>query len=1153
MSGKDTAGTRSVPSFVSLDNAACNSLRFLNYNVGGLLVKFDNAEFMSFITSHDFVCLTETHFCGDVLDSNYLKDFSVFIANAKKLSHHGRLSGGVVVLVKNTFVSYVERVAVDVENTVVLRLSKELFGTSKDVMFISSYIPPHDSRFWQATQNGFGIELMEKCVLDLYNSYDDFHLFLCGDFNARTASENVTLCTDDLDDLNETVENLFPRQSRDTEKNVFGEQLLELCNLYECVILNGLLSHGFDDGYTFISSSGSSTIDYFIMSDELFSSACVERVIVESIVESDHLPVVLCVAKSEVRTKCNASVDRNMSVEEKLVWDKDKEQAFKEALQCVNSRRQIELATQALQNDVDSALSIFVGCLTSASQCMLVKRNTARKFRDAAWFDPECREAKRESRKKLRNFRKTNNEEDRHEYVQASRHYRRLIRDKKKLYRRNKAESLASNLKNSSSFWKELKSLACEQKSRVSDQISINDWFEHFKSVLAKGDVHEENSNHSYEKDMLDETGHVLNQEITDDEVKKAVKSLKLGKACGTDGIFAEMLKAGGDEVIFFLTRLFNVVFDNGTYPSEWAKAIIIPIFKKGNANLADNYRGVSLLSIISKCFTTILNARLYSWLEENSKISESQAGFRKNYSTVDQIFNLYAITQKCLSKKGTKLYVAFVDFKKAFDSVNHQKLLEAIRSEGIKGKFLSLLKSMYDSLLSCVRVNGEYSEFFECPQGVRQGCVLSPNLFSLFINQLASQINETGRHGIQMLPGLIELFILLFADDVALLSTTVYGLQNQLNLLKVCCDNLQLNVNKDKTKIMVFRKGGHLSKNEKWYYEGNQLEVVNKYCYLGYTFTTMLSVKQGTDHLVTKGKKAALYLCKAFQKCREMSKDTFFKIFDSKVQPTVLYSSEIWGLTRLDTIERVHIQACKRFLGVPIRTPSKMVYGELGRFPLFINSYIRCIKYWFRLLQMDHDRLPWQAYTMLVNMDENGKVCWVTHVREVLCRSGFYFVWLQQGVGNVAGFVRVFRQRLVDMFSQEWAQTVRDKDRYELYRSFKATLDCENYLSIIDIYCFRVAFTQARLNVLPINNNLHRYSDVAKDRYCPFCSDCIEDERHIITTCPLYTDLRNRFLHNVSMFPLSVLCDGNKNTLSLRVAKFVFHSVKRRKTYVDL
>ena len=227
------------------------------------------------------------------------------------------------------------------------------------------------------------------------------------------------------------------------------------------------------------------------------------------------------------------------------------------------------------------------------------------------------------------------------------------------------------------------------------------------------------------------------------------------------------------------------------------------------------------------------------------------QAGFRRNYSTTDHIFNLYAIAQKCLNKKRQRLYVAFVDLRKAFDSVHHDKLLQAMQQDGFQGKVFASGKSMYDSLLSCVRANSESSEFFDCPVGVHQGCVLSPTIFSLVINQLANCITDTG---IQLLSGLVELITLLSVDDVALLATTLYGLQNQLNSLKACCDRLHMEVNRDKTKVMVFRKGGYLSKHEKWYYDGTEMEIVNKYHYLGFAFATTLSVKQCTDHLVAKG-----------------------------------------------------------------------------------------------------------------------------------------------------------------------------------------------------------------------------------------------------------------------------------------------------------
>ena len=90
---------------------------------------------------------------------------------------------------------------------------------------------------------------------------------------------------------------------------------------------------------------------------------------------------------------------------------------------------------------------------------------------------------------------------------------------------------------------------------------------------------------------------------------------------------------------------------------------------------------------------------------------------------------------------------------------------------------------------------------------------------------------------------------------------------------------------------------------------------------------------------------------------------------------------------------------ASKGFIGAPIRTPNKMVYGDLGIFPLFVSNYLSSIKYWFRLLKMGNDRLPKRAYEILLCLDRNGKDCWISRIREILCKTGFNFVWLQQGL----------------------------------------------------------------------------------------------------------------------------------------------------------
>ena len=278
--------------------------------------------------------------------------------------------------------------------------------------------------------------------------------------------------------------------------------------------------------------------------------------------------------------------------------------------------------------------------------------------------------------------------------------------------------------------------LGRKAKQPASEAITKEEWLQHFKDVY-KSDVGVEEGFATPDLGALPAVEE-LDEAISEDEVRRALGRLKGGKACGSDNILPEMLKAAEGGYITFLTKFFNTVFLNEGYPEKWREAIIVPIHKKGPRDSPNNYRGISLLSLIGKCYVAVLNTRLYLWLEDNQKLSETQAGFRKGYSTTDHIFSLYAATQKYLSKPA-KLYVCFVDLRRAYDSVKHSTLFRALARAGVSGKFKAVL-AMYNSLKACVRVKSEFTDFFECPQGLRQGCGASTTFFSLIINEIAEK-----------------------------------------------------------------------------------------------------------------------------------------------------------------------------------------------------------------------------------------------------------------------------------------------------------------------------------------------------------------------------------------------------------------------------
>ena len=157
-------------------------------------------------------------------------------------------------------------------------------------------------------------------------------------------------------------------------------------------------------------------------------------------------------------------------------------------------------------------------------------------------------------------------------------------------------------------------------------------------------------------------------------------------------------------------------------------------------------------------------------------------------------------------------MYTAFINFRKPFDSVIRSKLLAVLKKKGLKRKMYQAIVSMYHVVKSKVRAGNDLTESCMCPRGLKQGEICSPALFSLFIDELANEIMQRGKHGIQVIPDLVEIVILLFADDGILVSDTVCGLQNQLNVLFNTANHLGLVVNLDKSNIIVFRNGGHIA-----------------------------------------------------------------------------------------------------------------------------------------------------------------------------------------------------------------------------------------------------------------------------------------------------------------------------------------------------
>ena len=215
---------------------------------------------------------------------------------------------------------------------------------------------------------------------------------------------------------------------------------------------------------------------------------------------------------------------------------------------------------------------------------------------------------------------------------------------------------------------------------------------------------------------------------ISKEEIKRAIKKLKLGKAPGIDNIPSDVFKADNDATIDVLYSRLNEIWDKEEIPTEWKMGMLVTIPKKGNFSECKNWRGIMLLSVPSKILCHIILDRIQETVDK--KLRKEQAGFRKDKSCTDHIATLRIIIEQCIEWQSS-LYINFVEFEKAFDSIDRTVLWKLLRHYGLPAKFVTLIKNMYEGFTGHVILNGQVSDGFQIGTAVRQGCLLSPLLFS--------------------------------------------------------------------------------------------------------------------------------------------------------------------------------------------------------------------------------------------------------------------------------------------------------------------------------------------------------------------------------------------------------------------------------------
>ena len=440
------------------------------------------------------------------------------------------------------------------------------------------------------------------------------------------------------------------------------------------------------------------------------------------------------------------------------------------------------------------------------------------------------------------------------------------------------------------------------------------------------------------------------------------------------------------------IIKLFNSILDSNEIIPEWVVGAIVPIHKKGLMSEPSIYRGITLMSCFAKLFLSILNNRLMQFTMDKNILSDSQLGFLPGNRTSDAHIIINNVVRKYCHKNGRKIYSCFVDFAKAFDTIPRDILFNKLLSYGIRGRFFNIIKNIYTNDKACVKIRNKYTEDFEINLGVRQGCVLSPLLFNIFLSDLSKKLDSIdGKVKVNN----SEISSLFWADDIVILSESETGLKEMLGALEEYTSQNKLEINTDKTKVMIFNKTGRLLRRN-YYINGVQLENVRSYKYLGFLLTPSGEINSGLQDLRDRALKAFMKLKNDLGTAFTQDVLTTLTLVDVMIKPILLYNSDFWGcmkLPKFNPIENLDMMICKMLLGVQKNTTNIGVLLELGRIPMQIYAIKFSVKNWERIRKKKANKLILASYEDAMN----ESCLWLLNIKRTLENNGMLNFFLNQ------------------------------------------------------------------------------------------------------------------------------------------------------------
>lgn len=934
--------------------------RLIFWNVAGIYSK--DREFWDYVEGMDFVSLSETwvetggwETLRPKLSGEFIWDFVA----ASRVHKRGRGKGGFLIGVRKGWFKGELTLIKEVKDGVVW--SK--LGHGREGMDIVSVYNSGDL-------NG------AIRTLDSWEEREGVRLVIGGDFNIR------------LGGLGGNLSSAWERCSKDAVVSNEGRAMWEMIVDKGWFLLNGCSKGDACGEFTYTGARGSSVIDYIIVNAE-----CMDDVISFKVgigIESDHAPLELQICDAAVARKGRRNQEEP-KYKEVYIWSEEETKKYQSVSKELMS---MEATSDYVDNDWEN-----LKCVIKSAMSKKVLRVKKWKIGQKKWWNSECSRLKRNAKKAARDARC--GLQSRESYLGKKKAWKILCAAREKEVRESEKAELRS-LKKEADVWKFLNR---SRKVRVDNEneIKVSEWKEHFRKLLDGSDTEKCDVN----------SGEVLENwtgQIERSEMLKALGRLKKRKAAGIDGIPCEAWIFAVNEVQERLLEILKKVWARQGVPEDWKTAVIVPLFKKGDKNKTENYRGISLLPTAYKVYTEILRGRLEKEVKEKNILPEGQAGFRKGRSTMDNVFVLNHVVQREKARKG-KTYALFVDLKAAFDSVNRCKLWKIMKDFGVSEDLVERIKDIYSETKCKVRTGEEFSDVFWTTKGLRQGCVLSPILFSIYIAGMEAELRERNVGGV--LIGGVRVWSLAYADDIVLLAKNREALLDMMGSLGKFLRDRDLILNTGKTKVLVFGKSGRARK-EKWVWDDGEIEEVGSFKYLGFTFNRGCDYE---DHLRDLEKKAIAAARKTWglglRKCGE-NFGRRVMLFEYLVRSVMSYGVEIWGWCKREALERVQYNYFRGVLGLDKNTPGYIVRKETGTRELWGSWAIRAYKFEDKLLDLGDDRLPRKC---LIEKVRDG--CMDLYSKE---RESFY---------NSVGMSRV----AIDIDRAKGRYWVPDLERREIWR----------------------------------------------------------------------------------------------------------------------